>query len=78
MQIIVTKICLGACGVGFIAAIPVLMAILGISRSARVGLMAMLDISKTGWIILALVPIAIVVFAIFVTRRSTKKILSGQ
>ncbi len=77
MQIIVTKICLGACGIGFVAALPVLAAILAISRSARVGLMAMLDISGTGWFFIAIVPVTIIIFAIFVTRHSTRKILDG-
>ena len=78
MQIIVTKICLGACSIGFVAAVPVLMAILGIARSARVGLMAMLSISCGGWLVIAIVPIAVIIFAIIVTRRATRKILGGK
>lgn len=77
MQFIVTKICLGACSIGFVAALPVLGAVLAISHSARVGLMAMLGISGTGWFVIAMVPIAIIIFAIFVTRSATKKILDG-
>ncbi|MBO7509488.1 MAG: hypothetical protein J6T57_04410 [Alphaproteobacteria bacterium] len=78
MQIIVTKICIVACGAGFIVALPMLGVILTVARSARVGLMAMLGISGGGWVAIAMVPIAIITFAIFVTKRSTKKILAGQ
>ena len=78
MQIIVAKICAIACGIGFIASCPFLLMILGIAHSARVGLMAMLEIPVMGWIILLLVPFAIMLFAIVVTKRTTLKILSSE
>ena len=78
MQIIVTKICALACSAGFVAALPVLLIIMAVARSARVGLMAMLSISGSGWFVLAMMPIIIIVFAIFVTKRSTKRVLDNQ
>lgn len=78
MQMIVGKICLHASGIGFIAAIPVLLLIISTAHSARVGLMAMLGLSGGGWFALAMLPIAIIVFAIWVTRRTTIKILQNN
>lgn len=78
MQIIVAKITCLATLCGFIAATPVLLLILSAAHSARVGLMAMLDLSGMGWIILGALPIAIVIFAIFVTRHTTLKILKAN
>ena len=76
MQIVVTKICIVACGFGFLAAVPVLCAIIAIAGSARVGLMAMLALGGSAWGILLMVPALIVMFAIIITRRTTLKILS--
>ena len=78
MQIIVARICVVACVCGFICAVPVLMIIISSAHSARVGLMAMLGISGGGWICLALMPIAITIFAIWMTRRTTIKILQSE
>lgn len=78
MQLIVGRICLHASGIGFIAAIPVLLLIISTAHSARVGLMAMLGLSGGGWFALAMLPIAIIVFAIWVTRRTTIKILQNN
>ena len=78
MQMIVARICTTACGIGFIAACPILVMILGVAHSARVGLMAMLEISGAGWIALLLVPFVIVLFAIMVTKRTTLKILTSE
>ncbi len=78
MQMIVGRICLHASGIGFIAAIPVLLLIISTAHSARVGLMAMLGLSGGGWFALAMLPIAIIVFAIWVTRRTTIKILQNN
>ena len=75
MQIIVGKISLIACGIGFLCAIPIILLILSSAHSARVGLMAMLGLSGSGWITLTLLPIAIVVFSIWITRRTTINIL---
>ena len=78
MQIIVTRICVVATVIGFILAVPVLLIIISSAHSARVGLMAMLGISGGGWICLALMPFVITVFAIWMTRRTTIKILRNE
>lgn len=78
MQTVVMRICIVACGAGFLAAVPILAIILMVAHSARVGLLAMLAISGTGWIALILMPIAIIAFAIVVTRRTTLKILNSE
>ena len=78
MQMIIAKICTTACGIGFIAACPLLLLILGVAHSARVGLMAMLEISGPGWIALLFVPFVIVLFAIAVTKKTTLKILNQE
>lgn len=78
MQAIVTRICVVACGCGFLAAVPILGIILMVARSARVGMMAMLSISGAGWGVLILMPVAIVIFAIFVTKKTTLKILNTE
>jgi cell division protein FtsX len=78
MQFIVAKISLFATTIGFIAAVPVLFVIISTAHSARVGLMATMGLSGNGWIVLALLPIAIIVFAIWMTRRTTIKILKNS
>ena len=78
MQIIVARICISATTIGFIAAAPVLLLIISTAHSARVGLMAMLGLSGAGWFTLLLLPVLIVVFSIWVTRRTTIKILQNS
>ena len=78
MQMIAAKICITACGIGFVVACPILWMILRVAHSARVGLMAMLEITGFGWFILLLVPFVIVLFAIMVTKRTTLKILKSE
>ena len=78
MQIIIAKICTIAGGIGFVVAAPVLLLILSTAHSARVGLMAMLDISGAGWITLLLLPIVIIIFAIWMTKRTTLNILKNK
>lgn len=78
MQIIVSRICIVACLVGFVCAVPVLMIIISSAHSARVGLMAMLAINGGGWVCLALMPLIITIFAIWMTRRTTIKILQNE
>lgn len=75
MQIIVGRICVVACSLGFICAAPILLLILSAAHSTRVGLMAMMGLSGTGWLTLITLPIVIIIFAIWVTRRTTIKIL---
>ena len=78
MQIIVAKISTMAALIGFVAATPILWLILSAAHSARVGLMAMIGISGIGWIMLVLLPVAIVIFSIMITRRTTIKILKSE
>lgn len=78
MQMIVAKICTTACTIGFAVACPILLMILGVAHSGRVGLMAMIEISGAGWVMLLLVPFVIVMFAIMVTKRTTLKILKKE
>lgn len=78
MQIIVAKISLLATGIGFVSAAPILLLILSAAHSARVGLMAMMGLSGGGWIALLLLPVAIVIFAIWVTKRTTINILQNS
>ena len=78
MQIIVAKICALACSVGFLVAVPIIIAIIGVAHSARVGLMATIGISGGGWLILCAVPIAIIIFAILITKRTTLRILNQE
>ena len=78
MQIIVAKICAVAGLAGFAVAVPVLLLILSAAHSARIGLMAMLGLSGGGWIALVLLPVLIIVFAIWITRRTTLNILKNN
>ena len=78
MQIIVAKISALACLIGFVVAAPILMLILATARSARVGLLATLSLSGTSWAILFLLTIAIIVFSVYITKKTTIKILSGK
>ncbi len=78
MQIIVAKISTIACTVGFICAAPIILMILATAHSARTGLMSTLSLSTTNWLILILLPIAIVVLSIQITKRTTFKILSKK
>lgn len=78
MQIIVAKISINATGIGFLAACPILLLIISAAHRARVGLMATINLSGAGWLALTMLPIAIVVFAIFVTRHTTIKILKNS
>lgn len=78
MQVITTKICALAGLIGFGVASPILLFILSSAHSARVGLMAMLDINVAGWVALALLPIIIIIFAIYITKKTTLKILQNS
>ncbi len=77
MQIIVGKISITAAFAGFVAAAPVLLLILSAAHHARVGLMAMMGLGAAAWIVLALMPVGITVFAIWITRRTTLKMLQN-
>ena len=78
MQIIIFKICSVAASAGFLVAAPVLLLILSAAHSARVGLMAMLGINGFGWLLLFLLPICIIVFSIWITKRTTINILKNS
>lgn len=76
MQIIVAKIS-GLAGLfGLIIAVPVLLLILACAHTAMFGMMAMLKLSSLDWIILAILPILILCFAVYITKKTTIKILS--
>lgn len=76
MQIIVGKISIIACTIGFVTAVPVILMILRTAHSARIGLLATLSLSGTNWLELMTLPIAIIIFSIYITKRTTLKILS--
>lgn len=78
MQIIVAKICAMAGVAGFILALPILGLILSAANNARVGLMAMMGLNTFGWIALILMPVVIIIFAIWVTKKTTYKILANS
>lgn len=77
MQIIVSKICGLAGVIGFAAAVPVLLVIMSAAHGARVGLMAMMGLSTMGWIALILMPVLIIIFAIWITKKTTLSILKN-
>ena len=76
MQIIVGKITAIASLIGFVFAVPVLMMILATSRSARIGLMSTLSLSGNDWIALFVLTILITIFSVYITKKTTLKILS--
>jgi len=76
MQIIVGKISLTACSIGFACALPIILMILATAHSARVGLMATLSLSATSWLMLVLLPVIIVLFSVYITKKTTLKIVS--
>lgn len=78
MQTIVARISATATGFGLIAALPVLLLILSTAKSARIGLMAMMGLSGMGWLSLILLPVVIIVFSIWITRRTTLNILKNS
>ncbi len=78
MQFIVAKISTLAASIGFVAAIPVLLIIISTAHSARVGLMATIGLNGFGWTLLFMLPVAIIIFAIWVTRKTTINILKNS
>ena len=76
MQIIVGKISTVASSIGFVLAIPIIFMILQTAHSARVGLLATLTLSLNDWLILLILPVLIIIFSIYITKRTTLKILS--
>lgn len=78
MQFIVAKISALAVSIGFVAAAPVLLIIISVAHSARIGLMAMMELSTGNWMLLILLPVLIVAFSIWITRRTTIKILKDN
>ena len=78
MQFIVAKISALAVSIGFVAAAPVLLIIISVAHSARIGLMAMMGLSTGNWMLLILLPVLIVAFSIWITRRTTIKILKDN
>jgi len=78
MQMIVAKISTIACFMGFLIAVPILLLIITSARSARVGLLATLSLPGNAWIALFALAVLIVIFSVYITKRTTIKILSGK
>jgi cell division protein FtsX len=78
MQFIVAKISAVAALIGLVAATPILMIIISVAHSTRVGLMATIGLTGFGWLILCILPVAIVIFAIQITRRTTINLLKNS
>lgn len=78
MQIIVAKISGVAGLVGFAAAMPILGLILSTARNARVGLMAMMGLGPISWTMLIFMPITIIIFSIWITKKTTLGILKNS
>ena len=76
MQKIVARISTIACTTGFITAIPIIFMILQTAHSARIGLLATLSLSGGNWLALVMLPIVIILFSIYITKKTTIKILS--
>lgn len=76
MQIIVGKISTIASAVGFMFALPIILMILQTAHSARVGLLATLELSGNDWVILLALPVLIIIFSVYITKKTTIKILS--
>ena len=78
MQIIVGKISTIACFTGFLFAIPILLLIVSSARSARVGLMSTLSLSGYDWFALLILSVSIIIYSVYITKKTTLKILSGN
>ena len=78
MQIIVAKISAKSCAIGFIIAMPILGLILSTAHSARVGLLATLSLSLGDIIALCMLPVFIVILSVYITKKTTVKILAGK
>ena len=78
MQFIVAKISAIASLIGLVAAAPILMIIISVAHGTRVGLMATMGLTGFGWLVLCMLPVAIVIFAIQITRRTTINILKNS
>jgi len=78
MQIIVAKISGVAGLVGFAAAMQILGLILSTARKARGGLMAMMGLGPISWTMLIFMPITIIIFSIWITKKTTLGILKNS
>ena len=78
MQIIVARKSAIACLIGFARAMPIIEMILSVSRSARVGLLATLSLTTIDVIALFLLPVFIVIFSVYITKKTTLRILANQ
>ena len=78
IQIIVAKISSLACSIGFVAALPIIGMILSTAHSARVGLLATLSLSFGNMLALFALPIIIVIFSVYITKKTTLKLLAGK
>jgi cell division transport system permease protein len=61
---------------GFLIAVPILLLISGMAAGSKVGLLALLGIPVGGWLALAILPAAITIFAVFITKRTALRLLT--
>lgn len=78
MQIIVAKISSIACLIGFVVALPIIGLILSTAHSARVGLLATLSLSAGNIVALFALPIFIILFSVYITKKTTLKLLANK
>jgi cell division protein FtsX len=78
MQIIVAKISTVACFIGFLVAMPIIGLIISTAHSARVGLLATISLSAGDIIALVMLPVFIVIFSVYITKKTTLKLLAGK
>jgi cell division transport system permease protein len=78
MQLIVAKISTIATSIGFISAMPILLLIMSAAHGTKIGLMSMMTISGFGWTLLITLPISIIIFSIYITRKTTLNILKNS
>jgi cell division protein FtsX len=78
MQVIVARICTRATIFGFLFALPFLFLIIAAAHSAGVGMFAMIGLNTFGWVLLFLMPIFITIFATYITKHTTKRILKNS
>src|SRR5574344_2553785 len=73
MQTIITKISALAAAIGLAVAVPMILLIISMASGTRIGLMAQMHIPTAGWIIIVLLPIAIIVSTAWLARKTTLK-----
>ncbi len=75
MQKIVGKICLVSGAIGFIFATPIILLIIKIAKSSKIGFITMIGLDKFSLWILLLTPVIISLASLSITRKVTNRIL---